>query len=156
MNKKQPGSKNCFVCGRENLAGLKLDFYSPSPGQSRTEITLPDKYEGYPGIVHGGIIAAILDETGGRAYMDNEHPFMVTAQLNVRYRKPVPIQTPLVAFGKAIERKGRVSKALSEIRNLDGDVLAEAELVLVDIPEEQTAGIDLEALGWHVYPEKEE
>jgi uncharacterized protein (TIGR00369 family) len=156
MNNKQPGSKNCFVCGRENPAGLKLDFYTPSPGHARTEIELPIKYEGYPGIVHGGIIAAILDETGGRAYMDDQHPFMVTAQLNVRYRKPVPIETPLVVHGVATERQGRVSRAHSEIRNMEGEILAEAELVLVDIPEEETAGIDLEALGWHVYPDKEE
>ena len=152
MNNKQPGSKNCFVCGRENPAGLKLDFYTPSSGHARTEIELPIKYEGYPGIVHGGIIAAILDETGGRAYMDDQHPFMVTAQLNVRYRKPVPIETPLVVHGVATERQGRVSRAHSEIRNMEGEILAEAELVLVDIPEEETAGIDLEALGWHVYP----
>jgi len=155
MKNKQPGSKSCFVCGRENPAGLQLDFFTPSPGQARTEITLPKKYEGYPGIVHGGIIAAILDETGGRAYMDSQHPFMVTAQLNVRYRKPVPIGAPLIAFGQAIGRRGRVSKAHSEIRNLNGEVLAEAELVLVDIPEGETAGVDLEALGWHVYPVKE-
>ena len=156
MSIKQPGSKHCFVCGRENTAGLKLDFYTPSPGQASAEINLPDQYQGYPGIVHGGIIAAILDETGGRAYMDDQHPFMVTAQLNVRYRKPVPIETPLVVYGEATERRGRVSKAHSEIRSMDGDVLAEAELVLVDIPEEETAGIDLEALGWHVYPDEEE
>jgi len=156
MKNKQPGSKNCFVCGRENPAGLKLDFYTLSAGHAHAEINLPDKFEGYPGIVHGGIIAAILDETGGRAYMDNQHPFMVTAQLNIRYRKPVPIETPLVVHGEAIERRGRVSKAHSEIRNLDGEVLAEAELVLVDIPEEETAGVDLEAQGWHVYPDKEE
>lgn len=155
MENKQPGSKNCFVCGRENPAGLKLEFYSPSPGHSRAEINLPHKYEGYPGIVHGGVIAAILDETGGRAYMDDQHPFMVTAQLNVRYRKPVPIETPLIVHGEAVERKGRVSKAHSEIRSIAGEVLAEADLVLVDIPEEVTEGVDLEAMGWHVYPDKE-
>jgi len=156
MQKKQPGSKNCFVCGRENPAGLKLDFFTTAQGQVRTEIIVPIKYEGYPGIVHGGIIAAILDETGGRAYMDGSHPFMVTGQLNVRYRKPVPIKTPLIVLGKATGRKGRVSNAHSEIQTLDGDVLAEAELVLVDIPEEKFEGIDPEELGWRVYPDKEE
>ena len=156
MKNKQPGSKNCFVCGRENPAGLKLDFYTPSPGYAHAEIKLPQEYEGYPGIVHGGIIAAILDETGGRAYMDDQHPFMVTAQLNVRYRKPVPIGASLIVHGEAVERRGRVSKAHSEIRSIDGEVLAEAELVLVDIPEEVTEGVNLEAMGWHVYPDKEE
>ena len=44
----------------------------------------------------------------------------------------------------------------SEIRNLDGELLAEAELVLVDIPESQLAEVDPDALGWRVYPEKED
>lgn len=155
MSQKQPGSKHCFVCGRENPVGLKLDFFTPAPGQARTEVTLTSHYEGYPGVVHGGIIAAILDECGGRAHMEDPRKFMVTAQLNVRYRKPVPTETPLTVIGKAGARHGRVAKAHSEILNMDGEVLAEAELILVDIPESQLAGLDQEALGWRVYSEEE-
>ena len=132
-----------------------MDFYTVAPGQTRAELSIPKHYEGYPGVVHGGIIAAILDETGGRANMDDPSRFMVTAQLNVRYRKPVPSETPLVVLGHADERHGRVSHARSEILNDDGEVLAEAELVLVDIPKAQLAEVDLEALGWRVYPDKE-
>jgi uncharacterized protein (TIGR00369 family) len=156
MHKKQPGSKNCFVCGRENPAGLKMDFFTVEPGRSRAEISIPTDYEGYPGIVHGGIVAAILDETGGRAYMDDPNKFMVTAQLNVRYRKPVPSESKLVVIGIAGERRGRVLQAHSEIQNESGEVLAEANLVLVDIPESEIAAMDAEALGWCVYPDKEE
>ena len=155
MQKKQPGSKNCFICGRENPAGLGLEFYTTSPGICRAELKLSSDYEGYPGIVHGGIIASILDETGGRAYMDDPNHFMVTAQLNVRYRKPVPIETPLVAIGTKGERRGRVSHARSEIQDLDGQVLADAELVLVDIPEEHLDNVDPETLGWRVYLDEE-
>lgn len=132
-----------------------MDFYTVAPGQTRAELSIPKHYEGYPGVVHGGIIAAILDETGGRANMDKPSRFMVTAQLNVRYRKPVPSETPLVVLGYADERRGRVSHAKSEIQNEEGEVLAEAELVLVDIPQAQLAEVDPEALGWRVYPDKE-
>ena len=118
-------------------------------------MTLTSDHEGYPGVVHGGIIAAILDETGGRALMDEPDHFMVTAQLNVRYRKPVPTETPMFAFGFAGERRGRVAQAHSEIQNIHGEVLAEAELVLVDIPESQLADVNPEALGWRVYPDEE-
>jgi acyl-coenzyme A thioesterase PaaI-like protein len=62
MMEKQPGSKTCFICGRENPVGLKLDFFTLSPGKVRSDLTIPAHYEGYPGTVHGGIIAAILDE----------------------------------------------------------------------------------------------
>ena len=156
MTKKQPGSKFCFVCGNENPVGLKLDFYTTSPGQSRADITISSDYEGYPGTVHGGIIAAILDETGGRAFMEPPNRFMVTAQLNIRYRKPVPTGTPLVVLGTTGERRGRVSYAVSEIQDLRGDVLAEAELVLVNIPTSQLAKLDSADLGWQVYPDEEE
>jgi len=73
----------------------------------------------------------------------------------VRYRKPVPTETHLIAIGIAGERRGHVSHAHSEIQNIDGDVLAEAELVLVDIPEEQLTDVDPKALGWRVVPDEE-
>ncbi len=155
MLEKQPGSKTCFVCGRDNPAGLKLDFFTIGPGQTRADLNIPNHYEGYPGVVHGGIIAAILDECGGRAQMTEPGRFMVTAQLDVRYRKPVPSETLLVVFGTAGERRGRVSHAKSEIQDLDGSVLAEADLVLVDIPDSQLADMDPEELGWRVYTDEE-
>jgi uncharacterized protein (TIGR00369 family) len=152
MSQKQPGSKTCFVCGRENPVGLMMDFYTVESGKCRAEVTLSAKFEGYPGVIHGGIIAAILDETGGRAHMTDPTRFMVTAQLNVRYRQPVPSETPLVVIGLAGEVRGKVSKAHSEIQNQEGDILAEADLVLVDIPESEIAAMDPDELGWKVYP----
>lgn len=132
-----------------------MAFFTTENGQTRTELSIPAVYEGYPGVIHGGIVAAILDEVGGRSQMEAFTRFMVTAQLNVRYRKPVPSKTPLVVIGNAGERKGRVAYAQSEIRALDGEVLADADLVLVDIPEEELREFDLEALGWKVYPDEE-
>jgi acyl-CoA thioesterase FadM len=98
----------------------------------------------------------MLDETGGRAWMTDPTRFMVTAQLNVRYRKPVPTETPLVLIGRAGTHRGRVSEAHSEIHGPDGAILAEAELVLVDIPEEQLSAVSPEEMGWQVYPDEEE
>ena len=156
MDKKQPGSSYCFICGRENPVGLKLEFFNIEPGLVRTKINIPAHFEGYPGVVHGGILATILDETGGRALMEDPNRFMVTAQLSVRYRKPVPSETPLEAIGIAGERKGRVSKAHAEIRDVDGGVLAEAELTLVDVPEDKFTEDDLKEMGWQVYPDEED
>jgi len=133
-----------------------MTFYTIAPGQVRSDLVIPAFYEGYPGVVHGGIIATILDETGSRAFMDDPTRFMVTAQLNVRYRKPVPSVSPLVIFGRAQDQRGRVSYAHSEIRDMKDIVLAEAELVLVDIPESQLEKWDPKALGWKVYPDLDE
>jgi uncharacterized protein (TIGR00369 family) len=153
-NQKQPNSKSCFVCGVENLSGLHLKFYNTAPGEVTAEIVVPEQFQGYPGIVHGGVVAAMLDETAGRAHMRGDPPrWMVTAQLNVRYRKPVPVGQPLRIVGHAGELKGRVGKAHGEIYGPDGTLLAEAEMVVVDMPDHLLAGADIEALGWKVYPD---
>jgi acyl-coenzyme A thioesterase PaaI-like protein len=154
MIEKQPGSRACFVCGRENPFGLKLEFFTVAPGEVEAVIIVSSNYEGYPGVVHGGIIASMLDEVTGRAIFDGSPSgFAVTSQLSIRYRKPVPVGQPLNLLGHAGPRKGRISKATGEIIAQDGTVLAEAEAVLVDIPESKLEELDMDMLGWKVYPD---
>ncbi len=153
---KQPNSRHCFVCGVENPYGLKLKFYETAPGEVAADICLPESYQGYPGIVHGGIIAAILDEAAGRSQMgDGKEPrFMFTARLQINYRKNVPVGQPLRLVGKAGAAKRRTATATSAILNRQGEVLADAEALLVNVPEEMLTNSDLEALGWKVYPDE--
>ncbi len=154
-NNKQPNSKNCFVCGVQNPLGLRLKFYNTAPGEVTADICLPDPYQGYPGITHGGIIAAMLDEAAGRAHMGlAEAPrFMFTARLLVNYRKNVPTGKPLKLVGRAGMSKRRTAAATSAIMDLDGNVLAEADALLVNVPDDVVNRVDLEALGWKVYPD---
>lgn len=149
---KQPNAANCFVCGLENPAGLKLVFYETGPDEVMARYTPPRQFEGYPGVLHGGIVAAILDEVGGRVVMigDQEH-FMLTAKMDIKYRRPTPVGQPLTVSGRLLKRRGRLAVAHAEIRLPDGSVTAEAELTLADLPDELQAGGDLEALGWKVY-----
>ncbi len=58
---KQPTSNYCFVCGRKNPRGLYMAFYDNGRDEVYAEYTIPEDYQGYPGIVHGGVQAAILD-----------------------------------------------------------------------------------------------
>lgn len=107
---KQPNSLQCFVCGIQNPYGLKLKFYQTSPDEVTVNYTVADHYQGYPGVVHGGIVASMLDEVAGRALMgaDPLNPrFMFTARLDVQYREPVPIKTPLQLIGRVVKRKNR-------------------------------------------------
>lgn len=69
---KQPNSRHCFICGVENPVGLHLHFYETEPGVIETAYTAPDHFEGFPGVLHGGIVAAIIDEVSGRAYMGSD------------------------------------------------------------------------------------
>jgi acyl-coenzyme A thioesterase PaaI-like protein len=151
---KQASSRHCFVCGVANPFGLHLSFYQVEPGQVEAHITLPDQYQGYPGVVHGGIVAAMLDEVTGRSHMGSEPPrFMYTARLEVRYRKNVPVGQPLRLVGLAGKSRGRTAAATGAIYDQDGVLLAEADALLVDIPGDVIDNTDLEILGWKVYPD---
>ena len=152
---KQPNSRHCFVCGVENPFGLKLNFYQNGPGEIVADYTVAEQFQGYPGVVHGGIVAAMLDEVTGRAFMGNgENPrFMFTAHLEIRYRKNVPVGVPLRLVGRVGKSKNRSAAASGEIIGPNGDVLAEAQTILVDVPQGIIDSVNLEELGWKVYPD---
>ena len=154
---KQANSRQCFVCGLENPAGLHLHFYESAPGEVTANYTVGEQHQGYPGIVHGGIVAAMLDEVTGRAHMGpTSNPrFMFTARLDVRYRKPVPVGKPLRLVGKAGNGKSRMATAKGFLYGPGGELLAEAEAILVNVPETMVKQADLESLGWKVYPDEE-
>lgn len=151
---KLPNSKNCFACGMENPIGLKLEMYAdPESGGVICDYTIPKKYEGYPGVAHGGIVATLLDEVISRVYMVGDHNrFMYTAKLTTRLRKHVPVEQPLHMTGSFIKDKGRTAEADAKIFSPSGELLAEGEALLVALPPEDVA-VDLQELGWRVYPD---
>jgi uncharacterized protein (TIGR00369 family) len=152
--RKQPNSRHCFVCGLENKAGLRLSFYEDPSGMVYSDVLVPDQYQGYPDVVHGGILASMLDEIAGRAAMYKKpHHFMFTGRMEVRYRKPVPTGKMFRLTGRIVQEKSRTAVAESKIELPDGTIGAEAEVTLVRIPEFQIDQTDLEALGWQVYPD---
>jgi acyl-coenzyme A thioesterase PaaI-like protein len=150
----QPNSRHCFVCGLANPFSLHLRFYDNAPGEVVAETTIGEPYQGYPGVVHGGIVSAMLDEAAGRALMVGTEPrFMYTARLEVRYRQNVPVGVPLRLVGKVGKSKARTATATSALYTQDGKLLAEAEALLVDIPDLEMTQAQLDELGWKVYPE---
>lgn len=152
---KQPNSRMCFICGLENPVGLKLKIYQTKPGVIETTYTAPEHFQGYPGVLHGGIVATILDEISGRAHMgDPSAPrFMFTGKLEVKYRKNVPTGQPLTVVGKAGKSKGKIAEGWAGIYDESGTLLAEANTLLIDVPQETLDSANLEYLGWKVYPD---
>lgn len=128
-----------------------MDFYSTGDGEVVAEYTVPEDYNGYPGVVHGGITAAMLDETAGRTVMaDGEERFFITLKLEIKYRRPVPTETPLRIVGRLVEMRGRRATAHGEVRLPDGTVAAEAQVLLAEMPASMLEGVDVETLGWQV------
>jgi acyl-coenzyme A thioesterase PaaI-like protein len=157
MANKQPNSRMCFICGLENPVGLHLHIYETEPGVVETTYIAPDHFQGYPGVLHGGIVGAIIDEISGRALMGSDpmNPrFMFTARLEVKYRKNVPIGKPLKIIGKAGKSKSRSAEAWAGIYEAEtGELLAEGNTLLMNVPSDQIDPSSLDELGWKVYPE---
>ncbi len=146
----------CFICGLENPVGLHLHIYETEPGVVETTYIAPEHFQGYPGVLHGGIVGAIIDEISGRALMgDPTNPrFMFTARLEVKYRKNVPIGKPLKIIGRAGKTKSRSAEAWAGIYEAGtGELLAEGNTLLMNVPADQIDLSTLDALGWKVYPE---
>jgi acyl-coenzyme A thioesterase PaaI-like protein len=152
---KQPNSRHCFVCGIENPVGLKLKIYQTEPGVIETTYTAPEHFQGYPGVLHGGIVASLLDEISGRVQMgDPSAPrFMYTAKMEVKYRKNVPIGKALRIIGKAGKSRGKMAEGWAGIFDESGSLLAEATTLLVNVPADTLDMSILEELGWKVYPD---
>jgi acyl-coenzyme A thioesterase PaaI-like protein len=151
---KQPNSRMCFVCGLQNEAGLQVKFYTETPGRVRVDWTAPENYQGYPGHLHGGISAAILDEVAGRTVLGaTAFRFFVTMKMELRYRKPVPIGVPLVIRGELVKDRGRIAETHSAIYLPDGTVAVEAKVLVAEAPLQMVEGTDLNQIGWRVYPD---
>ncbi len=156
MAKRQPTSRSCFVCGRENPVSLKMKWdQDGESGEVRATIVLPDHLNGYPGVAHGGVIAAILDETAGRSVLIDGgfDDLMVTAKLEVVYRRPTPTGVPLVAVGRLVSREGARAEAEGELRLPDGTVSARATVQLARPPREVSDGWEPERVHWRVDPD---
>ncbi len=148
---KQPNSEMCFVCGRHNPVGLYMRFYDNGSDEVVSDYTVPARYQSYPGMVHGGVLAAMLDEVVARVSMIGDpHHFMMSVKLEVRYRKPVPVETPIRVVGRIVRLRGRLGRAEGRILLPDGAVACEAEMTLADIPAELLPASRLAELGWAV------
>ena len=100
----------CFVCGLENKFGLKSRFYELEDGRLMAVFTPLEEHQGYPGRLHGGIAATILDETIGRAIMltHSDNIWGITIDFSMKLRKPVPIDGEIKVVAR-IEKEGKRS-----------------------------------------------
>ena len=148
---KQPNASMCYICGRDNPIGLKMTFFDDGLHTVTSKVTPAEHFQGYPGVLHGGVVASILDEVVGRSIMAGDHHrFMMTVTMNVQYRHPVPIGVELTAIGQALRSKGRIGKAEGRLLLPDGTLACEAQLTLVTMPDKLADEQRLTSLEWRV------
>ena len=122
---------NCFVCGKDNPIGLRLKIKKTEKGV-RAEFTPKSLYEGYEGYIHGGVISALLDEVmiWAAKLMGKR---VMSAELSVRFKRPVPVDKTITIEGKITDVKKRLLYGKAYIYNIKGDVLANAIGKMIEI-----------------------
>jgi uncharacterized protein (TIGR00369 family) len=116
-------ANHCFGCGGANPSGMKLAFeLDLDSGRASGRFVLGPRYGGGAGFAHGGVIAILLDEVMGKISKLLEER-AVTAELNIEYRKPVPVDAEITVSGWQIEQKGRNRFRVGEIHDAQGNLL---------------------------------
>jgi|SRR5271168_4200484 acyl-coenzyme A thioesterase PaaI-like protein len=134
----QPAN-HCFGCGAANPAGMKLPFeLDLDARRTRGRFTLGPNYAGGGGFAHGGIIAVVLDEAMGKlSKLDDERA--VTANLDVEYKKPVPVDREVIVEGWQERQEGRNRFRVAEIKDAQGALLARGKARFVVVGESHFA-----------------
>lgn len=146
-----PNSRECFVCGEENHAGLKARFYAEED-IVKMPLAPQAHHCGYENTVHGGVIAAALDECMGWAIARKLKRLCVTGELKVRYLRRVPTDRELIVRAEATKVHKRMSFAEAELVDEEGTVYARSEGRFIPLSDEETQKVD----GFLLYDEKTE
>lgn len=118
---------NCFACGPDNPIGMRLHFDASPDGEGVVaRVELASEYQGWRGIAHGGIVMALLDEAMAHAAGFAGHRGL-TAAVNVRFRKPVPLGAPIEVRGRVTWQRRSVLGVEGRVLDGNGELLARAE-----------------------------
>jgi uncharacterized protein (TIGR00369 family) len=130
-NLKLIDNNGCFVCGKNNPIGLKLEF-APEGDEYVTYFVPGNEHQGWKGIAHGGIVSALMDEVMARALHAAGYR-AVTGEMTVRYRKPTLVGKKARFAGKYVSEEGRVIQMSARATDEEGNLLAEATAKFVKV-----------------------
>ncbi len=121
----------CWICGEKNPGGLQLKFDLNKTAKTLQTSFIPtETYQGYDGIVHGGILSALLDEAMAKLAFELGYN-AVTAMLNVRFKSLAKVKEKLTIRGKITHANRRLVLAKATIHKEDGTLIAEGDSKLV-------------------------
>ena len=152
VTSKQPNSRMCLVCGLKNPFGLHTSFFELDNNELLAVFKPRGEHQSYPGRLHGGIISTILDETIGRAIMIQSEGDIwgVTVDLQIRFKKPVPLDEELRVIGRIIKDSSRFFEGTGELLLQNGTVAATGHGKYLKVPLEKIADFDVDHQEWQV------
>ncbi|MBU0478602.1 PaaI family thioesterase [bacterium] len=121
---KLEDNHKCFVCGKKNSDGLKIDF-KVSDNKIQAEFVPRSSLQGYTNIVHGGIISMLLDEAMGKLAFELGINCL-TAEINVRFKNPAYVGKKYVLTGELLKKTHRIVFAKAKIQDESDLLIAEA------------------------------
>ena len=113
---------NCFVCGKDNPIGLKIEF-EMKEGKATGEYTSVRHFEGYKDVLHGGIISALLDEVMAYAVF-SQGLVAVTTHMEVKFRKAAKIGEKLLLEGSIVNDRGKLILVEGRVSNQKREIIA--------------------------------
>ena len=121
----------CFACGKENTNGLHLDFcFSEQEKRIETTFLPSDIYQGWKGVLHGGIIATLVDESMAKLAQRLGYPAL-TASLDIRFKNLAKTSDPLHVSAEIVKHNKKLLYARALATRSDGSVIAQAEAKLM-------------------------
>ncbi len=136
--RKQRNSRMCIICGLDNEYGVQAPFYVMEDGSVMTRFAFRERHQSYPGRVHGGMIAAMLDELGLRSlWIETDDIFGVTTGMTTRFKQPVPYGVSLKGKGQIIKNSPLFVESRAEIYDEENRFLASAEIRYLKMPVER-------------------
>ena len=148
--KKQNNSKMCFVCGLSNDFGLHASFYETEADELVAMIKPSEKHQSYPGRMHGGVAAAILDETIGRAIAigKSNQVWGVTVELTTKFRRPIPLDQELKIVGRVLKDGSRFFEGSGEIVLENGEIAVSATGKYLKVPIDKITERKMDESDW--------
>ncbi len=142
----------CFVCGLHNSFGLKSRFFELESGELLAMFRPEEQHQGYPGRLHGGLAATILDETIGRSIMisTSDTIWGVTVEFSMRLKKPVPMDGEIRVLARTISENRRFFEGSGEILLPGGGIAVQATGRYMKVDIEKIADFDFEEQQWGV------
>ena len=125
-------ANRCFVCGPDNPIGLKLKFEPQGPGV-RAEFTPSEWHAGYEGVIHGGILAALIDDAMANIWFTRGEEAL-TAKIEVRFRQEVQPGERLVVTAEPTGARAGLMTARAAVTRSDGVVVADGTGFLIVKP----------------------